>query len=201
MNRSPQLDDADYERFRDLILARTGMLFGPRQRDALARGLTSAAGRTGVQDLASYYHALQAARTDTPLWDDLVGAITVGETYFFRSPAHFDALRERILPDLIARHQARSPPAHLERRLLHRRGALLSGHPAARAAARPGPVEHLRSWPPTSTGTPCDRPARVASASGPFARRNRPSASDTSGRRMARLNSMPRCEAWSRLPT
>lgn len=106
MNRLSELCDADYERFRDLILARTGMLFGPRQRDALARGLASAAERAGVPGLAPYYRALQAARTDAPLWDDLVGAITVGETYFFRNPAHLDALRARILPDLITRHQA-----------------------------------------------------------------------------------------------
>ena len=100
-----QLSDIDYKRFRDLILARTGMLFGPRRRDALAHGLSAAAGRTDREDLGEYYRLLQWARTDSEPWDDLIGAITVGETYFFRNPAHFDALRQHILPDLVARRR------------------------------------------------------------------------------------------------
>ena len=100
-----QISEMEYRRFRDLILARTGMLFGPRRRDALARGMLDAAGRAGCEGLEEYYRFLQEARTDSELWDDLIGAITVGETYFFRNPAHFDALRQRILPDLIARHR------------------------------------------------------------------------------------------------
>jgi chemotaxis protein methyltransferase CheR len=99
-----RLSDIDYQRFRDLILARTGMLFGPRRRDALAHGLSATAGQTGRKDLGEYYRLLQWARTDSEPWDDLIGAITVGETYFFRNPPHFDALRQHILPDLIARH-------------------------------------------------------------------------------------------------
>jgi chemotaxis protein methyltransferase CheR len=102
---SSQLSDVDYWRFRDLILARTGMLFGPRRRDALAHGLSAAAGRTGRENLGQYYRLLQWAKTDSEPWDDLLGAITVGETYFFRNPAQFDALRYHILPDLIARHR------------------------------------------------------------------------------------------------
>lgn len=105
MDRKPQLNDDDFERFRDLILARTGMMFGPRRRDALTRGVLQAAQRAGRANPQEYYRLLLQARTDSELWDDLIGAITVGETYFFRNPSHFDALRQHILPDLIARHR------------------------------------------------------------------------------------------------
>ena len=105
INRPPQLNDVDFERFHDLILARTGMMFGQRRRDALARGVLEAAQRTGCKNEGEYYCLLLQARTDSELWDALIGAITVGETYFFRDPAQFAALRQHILPDLIARHR------------------------------------------------------------------------------------------------
>jgi chemotaxis protein methyltransferase CheR len=103
--RNPKLSDHDYKRFRDLILERTGMLFGPRRRDELAGGVLAAAERAGCESLGDYCLLLQEARTDSELWDDLIGAITVGETYFFRNPSHFDALRRYILPGLVARHR------------------------------------------------------------------------------------------------
>jgi len=99
------LSDSDYERFRDMILARTGMLFDARRRAALARGILDARERDDSADTDEYYRRLQQARTDGELWDDLVCAITVGETYFFRNKSHMDALRRHILPDLIARHR------------------------------------------------------------------------------------------------
>jgi len=99
------ISNTEYELSRDLILERTGMLFGPRRHDALAGGVLAAAERAGCGDLEAYHRLLQRARTDSDLWDDLIGAITVGETYFFRNPAHFDALRQRILPGLTARHR------------------------------------------------------------------------------------------------
>src|SRR6202012_5181987 len=36
----------------------------------------------------------------------LVGELTIGETYFFRQREHFDLMRERILPDLLDRNQS-----------------------------------------------------------------------------------------------
>ncbi len=100
-----ELGNQDYERFRDLIGARTGMLFGSRRRDALVRGVAEAVGRAGCETPGEYYYLLHRAQVDSQLWEDLIGVITVGETYFFRNPAHFDALRQHILPDLLVRHR------------------------------------------------------------------------------------------------
>ena len=36
--------------------------------------------------------------------DALIEEVTIGETYFFRHREHFDALRDLVLPDLIARN-------------------------------------------------------------------------------------------------
>jgi len=99
------ISHTDYQLFRDLILERTGMSFGPRRHDALAGGVLTAAKRADCENLEEYYCLLQGTRTDNELWDDLIGAITVGETYFFRNLTHFEALRQHILPNLIARHR------------------------------------------------------------------------------------------------
>jgi len=137
------ISNTDYQLFRDLILERTGMSFGPRRRDALAGGVLTAAKRADYENLEEYYRLLQGARTDNELWDDLIGAITVGETYFFRNPTHFEALRQHILPNLIARHRD-------DRRLRIWSAGCSSGeepyshrHLAASTLARPRRLERL----------------------------------------------------------
>lgn len=106
MKEPGHLTDQQYSRFRDMILERTGMLFGPRRRDALARALLAAAKRGGWEDMEGYYLALRQASTREKLWDELIGLIFIGETYFFRNAAHFEILRREIFPELIARHEA-----------------------------------------------------------------------------------------------
>lgn len=55
---------------------------------------------------------LMQTSLDAPLWQDLLQLITVGETYFFRNQAHFNALRYQILPDLIGERR-RANQKHL----------------------------------------------------------------------------------------
>jgi chemotaxis protein methyltransferase CheR len=53
--------------------------------------------------LASLYELCEVLRstTSTPLHAQVVDAMTTNETYFFREPAHYDALRKTILPELM----------------------------------------------------------------------------------------------------
>ena len=53
--------------------------------------------------LASLIELCEALRTSqaSPLHSQVVDAMTTNETYFFREPAHFDALRQSIIPELI----------------------------------------------------------------------------------------------------
>jgi chemotaxis protein methyltransferase CheR len=95
------------ERLKKLVITRTGhhyyvdkdKLLYERARDrVLARKLPS---------LDAYVDELE--RIDSEEWRALEDAITVGETYFFRYPDHFKALREEVLPRLInARRDVRS---------------------------------------------------------------------------------------------
>ena len=109
------LSDVDYTRFRSLIMRRTGLDFPPPRRHDLESGLRHALGQ--LRDAARHnprparhspppttldalYKALAA--NDPLAWDEIVDALTVCETYFFRNASQFEALRKHVLPELIA---------------------------------------------------------------------------------------------------
>ncbi len=98
----PLTDDL-YLRFRDLLNARCGLFYPESKRGDLAYGLNTALRASGLPDLDALE---QAARAPGPVWDALLAQLTIGETYFFRNAPQFSALRQTILPELIAR---RSP--------------------------------------------------------------------------------------------
>jgi chemotaxis protein methyltransferase CheR len=85
----------------ELVEQRTGIAVRAQMRDALPEIITLLAG----DDLAGYYQRLsQRVETDGE-WLQLIDAVTIGETYFLRDQAHFDLLRERLLPEVIARRR------------------------------------------------------------------------------------------------
>ena len=94
-----------YQQFQTLILNRTGMLFGLRRENALGRGVTGLALAATNGDVDRYFKRLEESETDTPLWDDLIQEITIGETYFFRDKVQINALQQHILPQIISNHQ------------------------------------------------------------------------------------------------
>src|ERR1035441_1542171 len=60
----------------------------------------------------------------------LLDVVSTNKTDFFREPEHFEFLVEKAIPDLVARNQSGRPFVDLERRVLHRRGALHPGDDA-----------------------------------------------------------------------
>jgi chemotaxis protein methyltransferase CheR len=104
MTRHTLFEDKDYLNFRDLIQERTGMLIGESRRNFLARLLKENVKNAEYADIDQYFSCLNAAGTDSEIWDELIKRITIGETNFFRHLEQIDALRRNILPDLIARH-------------------------------------------------------------------------------------------------
>ncbi len=100
-----RLRDGDYVRFRDLLQERVGLYFGEGKRGDLSKHLAAAMTENEVAELGAYYAKLWGAPPEGSLWTNLVDRLTIGETYFFRNPAHFAALREHILPSLIRRRR------------------------------------------------------------------------------------------------
>ncbi len=56
-------------------------------------------------ELAAYVRELAAGRLEEE-WRNLLSAITVKESYFFRTPQHFHALAEQVIPQLARARQA-----------------------------------------------------------------------------------------------
>ncbi|MEA2691915.1 MAG: hypothetical protein QOJ16_1302, partial [Acidobacteriota bacterium] len=96
------------EQFAGLIREVTGNVV-PEERFALLAELAERRARAlSYADVPAYLDALAAGRLDGE-WDGLISAVTIKESYFFRAPQQFEALRREVLPRLLAtRAEARS---------------------------------------------------------------------------------------------
>jgi chemotaxis protein methyltransferase CheR len=103
VSRGPSLSPHFIAAAEEFVRRRTGLVFRASRRSALEAGLVKAMRRANVSDPVGYLGRVNA---EPELLDDLVGEITVGETYFFREPAQFALIREEILPALM---RGRSP--------------------------------------------------------------------------------------------
>jgi chemotaxis protein methyltransferase CheR len=84
------------------IAGRMGLNFPEERWPDLARGLQTASEDLGFEQPDAYMRWLIAGELTTCQVRTLAGHLTVGETYFFRDPASFEALRQEILPPLVA---------------------------------------------------------------------------------------------------
>jgi chemotaxis protein methyltransferase CheR len=85
-----------FDRLARIVSERTGLALDKRQ-DSAECGAKRAMACAGEHDVERY---LSLIASDAKAFDNLIDELTVGETYFFREPAHFEMIRRRILPDL-----------------------------------------------------------------------------------------------------
>ncbi len=78
-----------------LIEARTGLSASFFQND-----LPDLLERFSQGDIATYLQRLDKSPITRAIWQRLINALTIGETYFMRGQRHFRLLRERIIPQL-----------------------------------------------------------------------------------------------------
>lgn len=100
------IDDATLSKISEHIRSCTGLHFEQRNRSGLARGLSKRMSALHLEDHAQYFAYLKRHGEDRHELQKLLQFLTVGETYFFRYPSHFDALRHRF---------QKKPPAKDER--------------------------------------------------------------------------------------
>lgn len=106
MSRSPSLSAQFFETAQAFVRRRTGLVFGVARRSAFEAGVVRAMHRARLTDPEGY---LARLRADPTLLDDLVGEITVGETYFFREPDQFAVIRDQVIPGLLSRWPRHGP--------------------------------------------------------------------------------------------
>ncbi|WP_338661403.1 protein-glutamate O-methyltransferase CheR [Pararoseomonas sp. SCSIO 73927] len=102
MSDAPRPDEA-FAALKRLIIARTGHAYYEDKDAALWERVRARIRATGAGDAAGYAALLRDAAEGEAEWAALESAITIGETFFFRDARQFAALREGILPGLIAR--------------------------------------------------------------------------------------------------
>ncbi|HEY5512979.1 MAG TPA: CheR family methyltransferase [Geomonas sp.] len=90
------LSDQSYQEFASHILSCTGLHFESRNRTGLERGLQKRMSVLRLDSYADYLDFLKLHGESRHERQKLLQFLTVGETYFFRYPAHFEALRERL---------------------------------------------------------------------------------------------------------
>lgn len=84
------------------IIARTGHAYYSDKDDLLLERLYRRMRATGAPNLESYGALLGEPTQGEAEWARLEAEITIGETFFFRYSEQFAALRNTILPDLVA---------------------------------------------------------------------------------------------------
>lgn len=100
------LEEELFSRFKNIIREKSGLQFAESRRRDLLSGILDAMKDAGFTDPEAYYRSLSGLSAGSEQWERLIRQVTVGETYFFRDQGHFNALRDNILPDLIARRRA-----------------------------------------------------------------------------------------------
>ena len=83
----------------------SGNVVPPAHLPFLARAAETRVRATGHRDLAGYVAALRRGALAGE-WSALLPLVTINESYFFRTPQHFDALVRTVLPDLLAARAA-----------------------------------------------------------------------------------------------
>jgi chemotaxis protein methyltransferase CheR len=99
--------DPLYPRLKEHVVGSTGLAYYADKDADLARRISHRLSSLGMRDCASYLDMLRNPLRGPAELDALIAEITIGETYFFRHQEHFDALRDLVIPDLIARNPAR----------------------------------------------------------------------------------------------
>lgn len=94
------------EEFSAFLAARMGLHYAADRWGDLERAVVQMAVELGFADGDACMRHFLSVPVDRTGIETLASHLTIGETYFFREPASFEALSTRILPDLIAQRRA-----------------------------------------------------------------------------------------------
>jgi len=84
--------------FRDWIHQHSGIFLEESKMDSLRISLVTRATRFDFSDYRDYFRLLS---NDEDEFKELMNLVTINETSFFRFPAQFDALRDKVIPQIL----------------------------------------------------------------------------------------------------
>ena len=89
---------------RELVHERTGIFFDPGKVDLLMDKLAPLVVKRGFNSFLDYYYLLKYDENAAEEWRNVMNAISVGETYFWREIDQVRALTQTIVPHWFATH-------------------------------------------------------------------------------------------------
>src|SRR4029078_13038990 len=85
-----------------LVGRRLGLRLPAERRADLERAFVEGLRASRLGTAEAYLGWLDGLSAGSPEWARMAARLTIGETYFFRDRAAFEALEQHVLPDLIA---------------------------------------------------------------------------------------------------
>ena len=98
----PVITDADFQKFAEYFYRKTGIHFDEAKRYFVDKRLVERIQATGAESFRAWFVALRFEADGAEL-QQLVNAMTVNETYFFREAYQFDCLVNNLLDEVAAR--------------------------------------------------------------------------------------------------
>lgn len=99
----PVITDSDFLKFREFFYRKTGIHFEDNKRYFVDKRLIDRIEATGAENFRAYFIALRFEADGAEL-QQLVNAMTVNETYFFRELYQFDCMVNDLLAEVV-RHK------------------------------------------------------------------------------------------------
>ena len=92
-----------FKLFSDLIYEKCAIFLDESKMDSLRISLLSRVTKKNLPGYKEYYESLKSDCYGASELNELLNLITINETSFFRTPDHFTAFREFVLPEIIKR--------------------------------------------------------------------------------------------------
>lgn len=95
------LNDENFHKMTDYIYRKTGIFLELEKHfDKLAKYIDARAKVIGADSFRKYFYTLRFEDKEGKEFQELMNAMTVNETYFYREKEQFEVLVDRILPEL-----------------------------------------------------------------------------------------------------
>jgi len=99
------LGQEDLDRFHGFLVQLSGLHFDHSNSKILERGACRRMRALRMESYEEYFRYLKRYQNSRQELKKLLSLLTVGETFFFRYRAHFEALQQQIIPELIERNR------------------------------------------------------------------------------------------------
>ena len=103
-----KLSDQDIETFCDFFYRKTGILFNESKRYFIEKRILKRMAETNCDSFRTYLSKVRFGSGKAEM-QDLINAMTVNETYFFREDHQFDALIHEALHELTENRRSSDP--------------------------------------------------------------------------------------------